>query len=307
MRIFISHSHHDLETASRLSSKLRELDFEVIRADTFLEPGDDIAKRIREELLNSDSLIILWSQGSKESHSVMVELGYFIGLASDRQIIPIILDDSPIPPDLADYLCIRAVNKPIEDVALSVATSLSKIEGRRQKKTIEAKERKEEVEQSAATYIAESIQSLEIRESRYKNWSIGCYLLGYLTLLIGLLYSGFRIYQDPPDFSSPSQAVYLSLLTITAIGFLAAVSRFAFILGKSFMVESLRNHDRIHAIRFGEFYLKAFGDKVSWTELKEAFQHWNLDTGSTFKDQTTESIDPKVLSLLGDLLKSIKK
>ncbi|WP_090808310.1 hypothetical protein [Paenibacillus sp. 276b] len=71
------------------------------------------------------------------------------------------------------------------------------------------------------------------------------------------------------------------------------------------MVESLRNADRIHAISFGEFYLKTYGEKADWNEIKEAFQHWNIDKGSSFITQSTTEYDPKILKQLTDLLKNI--
>jgi hypothetical protein len=61
------------------------------------------------------------------------------------------------------------------------------------------------------------------------------------------------------------------------------------------MVEALRNADRSHAISFGEFYLQAYGTDTDWAELKEAFQHWNIDSGSVFADQKTSDFDPKLL------------
>lgn len=60
------------------------------------------------------------------------------------------------------------------------------------------------------------------------------------------------------------------------------------------MVESLRNSDRIHAISFGEFYLKAYQEKADWKEIKEAFQHWNIDGGSSFNSQNANDFDPKI-------------
>ncbi|MNW15678.1 hypothetical protein D3C71_2142650 [compost metagenome] len=61
--------------------------------------------------------------------------------------------------------------------------------------------------------------------------------------------------------------------------------------------------DRIHAIRFGEFYLRAFGDKTKWAELKEVFQHWNIDRTSNFSSLDTSQFDPKIVESLLELTK----
>jgi hypothetical protein len=57
----------------------------------------------------------------------------------------------------------------------------------------------------------------------------------------------------------------------------------------------------MHAIRFGDFYLNAFGEKVEWSELKEAFQHWNIDRLSTFSGLDASQIDPQILTLFGQM------
>jgi hypothetical protein len=71
------------------------------------------------------------------------------------------------------------------------------------------------------------------------------------------------------------------------------------------MVESLRNADRIHAISFGQFYLKAFGEHAEWAEIKEAFQHWNIDKGSSFMQQEAKDINPEILKTALEIAKSM--
>jgi hypothetical protein len=70
------------------------------------------------------------------------------------------------------------------------------------------------------------------------------------------------------------------------------------------MVEALRTGDRRHAIRFGEFYLKAYGENTTWEEIKEAFQHWNIDIGSSFINQTAADVDPNILQTIVTLAKT---
>jgi hypothetical protein len=86
---------------------------------------------------------------------------------------------------------------------------------------------------------------------------------------------------------------------------LTAVARLAFVLGKSFMVESLRNGDRAHAISFGRFYLQAFGSRADWAEIKEAFQHWNIDSGSSFSSQSPSDVDPIVVQAAVEIVKAV--
>jgi hypothetical protein len=57
----------------------------------------------------------------------------------------------------------------------------------------------------------------------------------------------------------------------------------------------LRNNNRHHAISFGQFYLKAFGDRADWADIKDAFQTWNIDMGSSFIGQSASDIDPQLM------------
>ena len=45
---------------------------------------------------------------------------------------------------------------------------------------------------------------------------------------------------------------------------------------------------------------------MKWDQLKEAFQYWNIDSGSNFKDQDEKSVDPQVLKSIVELVKQAK-
>ena len=78
-----------------------------------------------------------------------------------------------------------------------------------------------------------------------------------------------------------------------------ALSRFFFLLGKSFMVESVRAYNRAHAMHFGKLYLQIYKENFDWTELKDVLKTWNIDSGSAFIN--LDAKDLEVLKL-GDLL-----
>jgi hypothetical protein len=272
-----------------------------------LEPGDDIERRIKEELLRSDALVLLWSSQSGRSGNMLMELGFFVGSSAGKPVIPVVLDGSSLPLDLANRVYISAQDESPEDIALRLASALSRVEGEIKKDRQVAAERKQVLERTADGYIAQSLQALGAREAKYQRWGLLCYAVGYLTILAGLGFAIYRITAGVPSLPDAASAIFSGILVVAFVGFLGAAARFAFVLGRSFMVEALRNHDRSHAIKFGEFYLRSFGDKATWPELKEAFQHWNIDTGSSFKDQKEDSIDPQLIKSLAELLKSAKK
>lgn len=53
----------------------------------------------------------------------------------------------------------------------------------------------------------------------------------------------------------------LSVEAIVLSALVVALSRLLFLLGKSFMVESIRFYDRAHAIGLGKLYLKLYKGK----------------------------------------------
>lgn len=64
---------------------------------------------------------------------------------------------------------------------------------------------------------------------------------------------------------------------------LAGLAKYAFLLGNSYMQEALKNADRRHAINFGKFYLESYGAAAEWSQVKEAFEHWNITGSNAFK------------------------
>lgn len=89
------------------------------------------------------------------------------------------------------------------------------------------------------------------------------------------------------------------------IGVMAALARYSYSLAKSYMSESLKSSDRIHAIQFGKFFLRAYGGRLTPAEVKDAFQHWNSDRGSTFSTLDPSHIDPQIYALVAQLVGAV--
>lgn len=120
------------------------------------------------------------------------------------------------------------------------------------------------------------------------------YGFGYMALIIGVLAAFFLIKESLDKELSVTSIVLLSIKGIIGVGLLVASSKYAFTLGKSYMNESLKNSDRLHAISFGKFYLQAYGEVVTPADVKEVFQHWNIAKDSSFKELGTQNFDPKI-------------
>jgi len=77
------------------------------------------------------------------------------------------------------------------------------------------------------------------------------------------------------------------------------------------MQEALKNADRRHAINFGKFYLESYGAAAEWSQVKEAFEHWNISGSNAFKrpDEAMPDISAleKAVALVERASKAIPK
>lgn len=309
--VFLSYSNKDKDLASIFINKLKDFDIKVFVDVLDLKVGDNWSEVLNNGLRNSDAVVILITKNSISSDNVSSELYASLGYMQERgkpRILPIIFDDVPIPDPLKHILVLRADRENLDLMMYKLKESIARITGELIAKADEKKESIDKVEKSAEQYIQESLKELRMREKNYKLISYFCYVVSCASLvgcIILTLLRGNTLLEFDVN-TKVFKYIEFSLLNILIISLIIALARLAFILGKSFMVEALRNADRIHAISFGEFYLKAYGDKADWKEIKEAFQHWNIDNGSSFISQSTKDFDPELIQHLIEFTKVIK-
>ncbi|MEI6947342.1 toll/interleukin-1 receptor domain-containing protein [Paraflavisolibacter sp. H34] len=100
-KIFVSHSSVDKPFVRKLISTLSGSDLNFWIDEKEISGGDDIQYSISENLRASNFLIAVISKDSVNSKWVKFELSQFMGIADNRNIIPIIIDkgeqfDEPI-------------------------------------------------------------------------------------------------------------------------------------------------------------------------------------------------------------------
>ena len=316
--IYISYQHTDSEIVKQISKKLIARGHKILLDDSVLKVGQDWRKVLLESLRNADGVIVIITEKSLKSNYVVSEVGtaraYVAESANKKFLIPVIYGEIPIPNFIDDLYCIRlyddSFDETIEKIDISISGFLGRQEADKENKIIA----KQEVETKAADFIKDTTLALKKRESHNKFVAYFCYLVGITMLIYGVDVgiNGFKSLTEIQNLldKHPNQVwgIYtlIVLKSIIVIGLLIAVSKYVFTLGKSFMHESLRNADRIHAISFGEFYLKAYGDKIgNHTEIKEIFQEWNIDKPSAFSNLEVGSYDPKFSDNLVEIIKTL--
>lgn len=155
---------------------------------------------------------------------------------------------------------------------------------------------------SLNVYLGDVFKKLENKEKRNRFLAYLCYVLSVIFLLV-IVPLAYKLNSTNLDGQNMAHTIFYIVKSIASLSVLAALSRLVFILGKSFMVESIRNGDRIHAISFGRFYINAYGHVATRQEIREVLSDWNIDKGSSFYNQDAKEIDPNFYGAL-EILKS---
>jgi hypothetical protein len=309
-KIFLSFANDDIDFATSLRDSLAHLNFDVWAFDAGLTPGEKWQDAIISRLREVDALVVVVSPASMNSPWIHHEVGAAVAYAAERGkplIIPVVLGSARLPTSLAQYQGIFSKDNNAEEVALRLVEGLERQSGIQRAKEEEKQETHQQVQNSAAIYIQKSLGELKERETTYRRLAYFWYSLAYFTLLASVGFGVWRALVLNPSTKEWPSLAEVAITGLIVVGLLIALAKYAFSLGKSFMVEALRNADRRHAISFGEFYLQARGAAVDWKEVKEAFQHWNIDKGSNFIGQQATEFDPQVLTLALELARTISK
>jgi len=310
MNVFISYSHRDSEIALSLSRHLENKKFDVF-IDNKIPFGGDIYREIGKGIAKADAVAIIISKNYKGSFGVVNEAVFltnpllsFMNRGKMPLIIPIIIgDDFEIPLYIKDLNCLKISSLDKLDEAFEqVAAILKMHEQKILDEQVKEKQAEEKVKKSLSVYIEDVFATLKYSEKRNRRLSVLLYCLSSASILISIII--FYLMKDVHiDSNNYIHLGFLLISNVIITTLIIATSRLFFILGKAFMVESIRNADRIHAISFGKFFLDAYGNDATRAEIIQAFNSWNIDGGSSFRTQSTEEFDPK----LSEFLKLLKK
>ncbi|NEM99289.1 toll/interleukin-1 receptor domain-containing protein [Pontibacter burrus] len=317
-KLYISYQHTDVQIVRSITEELRQRGHEILMDDSVLKVGQDWRKALLQSLKEADGVLVLITEKSLESKYVVSEIGtaraYVAESSNKKFIIPVIYGAIPIPSFIEDLYCIRLDPINFSQAIDKIDNSISSFLGKKEAEKENENQERQQIEIKAGDYIKDATNALNKRELHNRWIAYLCYIIGFITLIWGIQVGiqGFKAITDIQSLLEeyPNQVwgIYiLSILKSTIIiGLLIAGSKYTFTLGKSFMHEALRNADRIHAISFGEFYLKAYGDKVdSHNDVKEVFQHWNIDKPSSFSGIESQSYDPKFSESLLEVIKTL--
>lgn len=319
-RIYLSgqriNNDSDYKLFRELSFRLTERGHEIIQDD--IELGKEIELSFRRALNIADVIIPVITTSSLDSkmfYSELIQLRNYASHTENKLVIPILAPNIPIdmlPESILNVNVIRlegTSSKELDFVVRRIDESINSFLGKKLASDEKAKEIKEKIEDSAPTYISQTITELTKRESYQKNIAFFWYLLGFFSLIGGV---GVAVWFANNGLSSIdgkenwSLTIFYAIKSLFIIILLIAASKYCFNLAKSYMSESLKISDRIHAISFGKFYLQVFNQQINPGEIKEIFRDWNINNQTNNFTTQTEDYDPKLLDKVLQIVDKVK-
>lgn len=299
-KIFISHSHKDKGLHDALRDALTEIGHDVIGVDS-LSVGSNLSKVLNKILHSADAVVAILTDESINSKNVLNEITVALAqmdAVENKIFLPVVVGENiEIPSFLLDRFVEMVPNfmdHHLSKVVSSIHRAIERNNAAEEEKKRAKTEQAEKLETSKTEFIREAEERLNKKEGSLKLSANIWYGFGYAALIIGVFAAFFLIKESLNKDIGTSAIVLLSIKGLIGVGLLVASSKYAFTLGKSYMNESLKNSDRLHAISFGKFYLQAYGDVVTPEDVKEVFQHWNIARDSSFKDLNTQNFDPRI-------------
>lgn len=104
VEIFISYSSHDKVLVEKLSAILRVVNPKIFRDADNIAPGQKWELKILDSLAAAKTVIVFWCRHSKSSEWVEKEINESI--EGNKKIVPVLLDDTPMPKHLCSYQAI---------------------------------------------------------------------------------------------------------------------------------------------------------------------------------------------------------
>lgn len=314
-RIYISHSYEDQALASLIANKLSELGNDIYIDSESLQAGSNWSNALSDLLKKLDVFLVLITENSVNSQFVISEIraakAYVNSSSNEKLIIPIVFDQMEIPLIIREIKTIIGERDSIDEIVSRIRQAIDSFFGRKVAAEQKREERKLQIERTAANYIEEAIQQLKEREDNLGSKANGWNVIGWGSLVSGVVVAVVFVVLTISGSEGTARGwpefAFLSVKSLVIIALLVASAKYAFSLAKSYMTESLKNADRIHAISFGKFFLQAFGDNVDAKEVKEVFQHWNISNTSSFAELDSDNFDPKIVEAILSVADVVKK
>lgn len=305
-RIILGYQTETEGPTTSLREALQALEHEVIVDDEIVgdDPNTSFVDDLSVALLKADAFVTIYENPSSLLRDeIRTAVSY--GRESGR-LLPIVLakHSESIPAEFEPVTLRVPEGGRYPSLAPTISERIASFQGKLIAQQQRAAEAAARLEANSSDYIDDVIATQKREAANNSGLANIWYVVGFLSLLAGVIVVFIQFFTGVKFASNASIMIFEGLKTLAAIGLLSACARYSFTLGKSYSNESLKNVDRIHAISFGRFYLRAFGTKATWPEVKDVFEHWNIDRASAFSKIDASNFDPRLVELFSDMLKT---
>jgi len=159
-------------------------------------------------------------------------------------------------------------------------------------------ESRKKIERTSKDYVVDALDTLDKKEAQFHRISKVWSAIGAVSLAASIGFFAYITLSSAVNIPSPMTWEFLAFSVfkgLVAVALLAGLAKYSFLFSSSYMQEALKNADRRHAINFGKFYLESYGAAAEWSQVKEAFEHWNIAGSNAFK--RPEEAIPDISSL----------
>jgi hypothetical protein len=171
-------------------------------------------------------------------------------------------------------------------------------------------ESRKKIERTSKDYVSDTLNALDEKETQFHRISKIWSGIGAASLVCGLVFFvavtmlSFASIPNPVTWEFITFSIFKGLI---AVGLFAALAKYSFLFSNSYMREALKNADRRHAINFGKFYLESYGAAAEWSQIKEAFEHWNIIGTNAFSKTDESQVDVTTVEKFATLIEKIQK
>lgn len=147
-------------------------------------------------------------------------------------------------------------------------------------------ESRKKIETTSKDYVADALDTLDKKETQFHRISKIWSAIGAASLAGSIGFFGYITLSSAVSLPNPITWEFIAFSVfkgLVAVALLAGLAKYSFLFSSSYMQEALKNADRRHAINFGKFYLESYGAAAEWSQVKEAFEHWNITASNAFK------------------------
>ena len=170
-------------------------------------------------------------------------------------------------------------------------------------------EAKENIKATSSTFVANAIKELNKKYVSFSRIALSWAMCGGVVLVFSIALLSWISLLSLREVNSNMDWPLLSFYALKGtviIGLTGVMARYSFILSGNYMREALRTSDRIHAIKFGQFYVETYGAAADWANVKGAFSKWHADNSSTWENTADNSLDQTHSNIVSQIIEKIK-